>query len=97
MILDIMIAATFAEEGENYEKALWADKVGSSWRKRTRYNILNTVFKGYSPFSVITNIGYNPCVVQYILVACLTPKRLYLPLPHPYIACPLSPPVAPTS
>ena len=56
MILDIMIAATFAEEGENYEKALWADKVGSSWRKRTRYNILNTVFKGYTPFGVLTLI-----------------------------------------
>ena len=29
-MLDITIAATFAEEGENYEKALWADKLGSS-------------------------------------------------------------------
>ena len=39
-----MIAATFAEKGENYEKALWADKVGSSWRKRTRCNIFKYSF-----------------------------------------------------
>ena len=28
--LDIMIAATFAEKDENYEGALWVDKVASS-------------------------------------------------------------------
>ena len=43
-------------------------------------------FKGYTSFTVITNIGYIPCVVQYILVAYLTPNNLYLPFPHPYFA-----------
>ena len=36
------------------------------------------------------NIGYIPHVVQYILVAYLTPNGLYLLLPYPYIAPPPS-------
>ena len=37
---------------------------------------------------LLQNIGYIPRVVQYILVACLMPNSLYLPIPHPYIAPP---------
>ena len=34
---------------------------------------------------LLQNIGYIPCVVQYIPVAYLTPSGLYLLLPYPYI------------
>ena len=34
---------------------------------------------------LLQNIGYRLCVVQYILIAYLTPNSLYLLLPHPYI------------
>ena len=44
---------------------------------------------------LLQNIGYIPCVVQYILVAYLTPNSLYLPLTHPYIVVP--PPLVATS
>ena len=37
---------------------------------------------------LLQNIGYVPCVVQYIFVACLTPNSLYLPLLHSYILPP---------
>ena len=33
----------------------------------------------------LQNIGSIPCVVQYILVAYLTPSSLYLPLPTPVL------------
>ena len=37
---------------------------------------------------LLQNIGSVPHIVQYILVAYLTPNSLYLPLPHSYIALP---------
>ena len=40
---------------------------------------------------LLQNIGYIPCVVQYILWAYLTTNSLYLPLPHPYILSILEP------
>ena len=37
-----------------------------------------TIFKGYSPFIVIINIGCIPSVVQYILAAYFVHSSLYL-------------------
>ena len=37
---------------------------------------------------LLQNIGYIPCVVQYILVTYLTSNSLYLSLPHHSIAPP---------
>ena len=38
-------------------------------------------------FQLLQNLGYFPCVVQYMLERILTPNSLYLSLP--YIAPPL--------
>ena len=37
---------------------------------------------------LLQNIGYIPCIAQYIIVACLTPKSWYLLILRPYIASP---------
>ena len=37
---------------------------------------------------LLQNVDYIPSVVQYIFLAYLTPSSLYLPLTHPYMACP---------
>ena len=46
-------------------------------------------FKATFPLQLLQNIGYIPSVVQYILVAYLTPSNLYLPLFIPIVALPL--------
>ena len=47
-----------------------------------------TILKVTLQLQLLQNTGYIPCVVQYILVAYLTPNSLYLPLPHPDIVPP---------
>ena len=39
---------------------------------------------------LLQNIDSVPCVILEILVTCLTLNSLHIPLPHPYIAPPLS-------
>ena len=45
-----------------------------------------TILKVIFHLQLLWNIGYIPCVVQYVIVACFVPNSLFLLIPSPYIA-----------